>query len=72
VTKRVSQGGHDIPTNVIKRRYFRGMYNLIELYIPVCDTWLIFNNMDAKSDLIATGSNKLGEKYLIQIFGKAY
>lgn len=61
VAKRVSQGGHHIPSNVIERRYFRGIYNLINLYIPVCNTWSVFDNMVSEPVIIAEGSDKLGE-----------
>ena len=62
VAKRVSQGGHHIPSDIIERRYFRGIENLIKLYIPVCDSWLIFNNLNPNSEFIAKGTNKLEEK----------
>ncbi|TAH04283.1 MAG: zeta toxin [Sphingobacteriales bacterium] len=61
VAKRVSLGGHHIPSNVIERRYFRGIYNLINLYIPVCNTWSVFDNMVSEPVIIAEGSDKLGE-----------
>jgi predicted ABC-type ATPase len=61
VAKRVSNGGHDIPEDVIKRRYYRGIKNLLELYIPVCNNWLVIDNMDLASEIIAQGSAKLGE-----------
>jgi len=59
VAIRVSKGGHNIPDDVIKRRYFRGIYNLINLYIPVCDLWLLFNNALGTPEYIGEGdSNK--------------
>src|ERR1700748_851201 len=39
VAKRVSRGGHNIPTEVIERRYYAGLNNLIHLYMPICDNW---------------------------------
>ena len=62
VAKRVSQGGHHIPSDIVERRYFRGIENLIKLYIPVCDSWLILNNLNPNSEFIAKGTNKLEEK----------
>lgn len=61
VAKRVSRGGHNIPDDVIIRRYYRGINNLVNLYIPVCDKWLVMNNKDVPSESIAHGSNQLGE-----------
>ncbi|SFD19327.1 Predicted ABC-type ATPase [Chitinophaga sp. CF118] len=46
VAERVEQGGHNIPSDVIIRRYYRGIHNLINLYIPVCDNWYVVDNRD--------------------------
>lgn len=46
VARRVSKGGHNIPADVIERRYYRGIRNLVYLYIPLCNKWLIANNTD--------------------------
>ncbi len=59
VAKRVSNGGHDIPKDVIQRRYFRGIRNLLKLYIPICNNWFVIDNMDLASEIIAQGSSKL-------------
>ena len=61
VANRVSKGGHNIPVDVIERRYYRGVKNLIELYIPVCDEWVVANNMGIRSEIIIKGSRLLGE-----------
>lgn len=55
VAKRVSQGGHNIPIDIIHRRYYRGINNLLKLYIPICDNWMIVNNMNVYPDIIAEG-----------------
>jgi len=52
---RVIEGGHDIPKSVIIRRYFSGLKNLFDLYIPICDYWMLFDNSKLHSDLIAEG-----------------
>lgn len=44
VKYRVAHGGHNIPEDVIERRYKRGLENLMKLYIPVVDYWIIFDN----------------------------
>ena len=41
---RVSEGGHNIPKDIIERRYLRGIKNLFELYIPICNKTMIFDN----------------------------
>ena len=55
VAKRVSEGGHNIPTDVIYRRYDAGLQNLFQLYIPVCDYWALYDNSSCPSDRIACG-----------------
>lgn len=55
VRTRVNEGGHDIPVNVIRRRYYSGLKNLFELYMQFCDFWMIFNNSRSPSELIAEG-----------------
>ena len=55
VKMRVSEGGHNIPHDTIKRRYKMGVTNLIKLYIPVCDYWMVINNSVSPFQLIAEG-----------------
>jgi len=63
VAKRVSEGGHDIPVEVIERRYYRGIKNLIELYLPICDKWLVLNNAGLLSEVVAK-NHELGESVI--------
>ena len=56
VADRVAEGGHNIPENVIERRYHRGISNLINLYKPVCDSWIIVNNKNVVPELVAKGA----------------
>jgi len=46
VSGRVAAGGHDIPDDVIRRRYERGGRNFFELYRPLADEWFVLNNSD--------------------------
>jgi predicted ABC-type ATPase len=57
VKTRVNEGGHDIPEKVIKRRYFSGLKNLFDLYMPICDYWMITNNSNPSLELIAEGND---------------
>lgn len=61
VAQRVSNGGHHIPDDVVERRYFRGIQNLVNMYIPICDNWLLFDNRNTVSEVVATGSLHFGE-----------
>jgi len=53
VKTRVKEGGHNIPENVIERRYFKGIFNLFDIYLPIIDGALIFDNSFGKHQLIA-------------------
>ncbi len=46
VALRVNEGGHNIPQDVIERRYHRGIKNLFALYLPICDNVMAFDNSD--------------------------
>ena len=53
VAQRVSNGGHGIPEADIRRRFKRGIDNLIHLYLPICNSVLVFNNIKTPAQLIA-------------------
>ena len=59
VAKRVSEGGHNIPSDVIVRRYKRGLENLQKLYMPICDNWIIYNNCTAGGEVKRVASGNL-------------
>lgn len=44
VAHRVDHGGHNIPVDVIKRRYQAGLKNLRDIYMPIVDKWTIYDN----------------------------
>ena len=47
VARRVAEGGHNVPPEVVRRRYYRGLRYLTTLYMPICDYWVIYNNSSA-------------------------
>lgn len=55
VARRVASGGHSISEDVIRRRYERGRRNFVELYLPLCDDWMIFDNSEPEYQLVAEG-----------------
>lgn len=44
VAARVASGGHDIPNDVIRRRYWAGLKNLFEIFVPIVDLWSLYDN----------------------------
>ena len=53
VKTRVKEGGHNIETEVIRRRYSSGIKNLFSIYLSVVDEVLIYDNSGGKPELIA-------------------
>jgi len=60
VAQRVSDGGHDIPRDVIVRLYRAGLRNLLELYLPLADTAEICDNSDGSALLVASKTRRTG------------
>ncbi len=46
VAKRVREGGHNIPTQTIIRRYWLGLQNFFKIFAPIVDSWMFFDNVD--------------------------
>jgi predicted ABC-type ATPase len=44
VAERVRLGGHDVPVDVIRRRYRAGLVNFFRLYQPLANSWELFDN----------------------------
>jgi predicted ABC-type ATPase len=53
VARRVAQGGHRIPDEVVVRRYSAGLRLMRHLYLPLADFAFIYDNSDEVGDLIA-------------------
>jgi predicted ABC-type ATPase len=56
VASRVRRGGHDVPEGTVRRRYDRGLRNLFSLYLPIADSWQVFDNSRlGRPRLVASG-----------------
>lgn len=53
VARRVQQGGHGVSPDVVVRRYWAGLANLRQLYLPLADVAAIYDNSDEGRVLIA-------------------
>ncbi len=56
VATRVKEGGHNIPEEVIRRRYKGGLKNFFNLFLPIMDNWLFVNNSGDSYEIVAEGS----------------
>ena len=52
VKLRVASGGHDIPNDVIHRRYWRGLENLFKIFIPIVDNWSLYDNSNSMQPIV--------------------
>lgn len=52
VKDRVSRGGHSVPEHDIRRRFDRGVSNLLTEYHALVDTWGLFDNSGSQPRLI--------------------
>ena len=62
VAERVASGGHNIPAQVIERRYKAGIRNLFELYMNKVDIWILFDNNENVGVRIAFGGKNIPAK----------
>jgi predicted ABC-type ATPase len=70
VRLRVSKGGHNIPPEVIERRYAAGILNFFK-YILKVDNWFIFENHTSPPTLIAEGElNGISKLYNLELWEK--
>ena len=67
VRARVAEGGHNIPEDVILRRYKSGIKNFLHLYLPIIDNWMVIDNSQTPFQLVAEGN----EDKEIQIYNSS-
>lgn len=58
VAARVQQGGHGIPAETVKRRYWRGLRNFFDLYQPLADSWTLCDN--SSDELVIVACRRFG------------
>jgi predicted ABC-type ATPase len=68
VRDRVRVGGHHIPEVVVRRRFKRGVNNLFRLYVPLLDSWLIFDNSGTGPKMVAFGFSDMHVVFEPEVF----
>lgn len=66
VAERVAKGGHNIPMDVIRRRYLAGISNLFRLFMREVDYWEIYDNSEYPAVQIATGGKNEKTEIIIE------
>lgn len=64
VAARVSQGGHAVPEETIRRRYARGVANFLQLYRPLADSWVLCDNSGSGPVVVARGIREAATQIL--------
>jgi predicted ABC-type ATPase len=60
VKDRVLKGGHNIPQEIIERRYKRGLSNFVNIFASASDVWILYDNSSDIPRIIAQGSREAG------------
>ena len=58
ISDRVKSGGHNVPEDVVRRRFSRGIKNFISIYAKLSDSWTLFDNSYSQPILIAKEDNR--------------
>jgi predicted ABC-type ATPase len=66
VRERVRRGGHDIPEEVIRRRYVKGARNFFTVYSGLADTWGIYDNSSQGDPVEIAIKNKNATPEILQ------
>lgn len=67
VAERVSKGGHNIPIEIIQRRYVNGIINLFNIFMKEVDIWAIYDNSKNPRAFIAKGGKNIDFKIFSEI-----
>lgn len=71
VAQRVRNGGHNIPKEVVVRRYQAGIDNFFNIYMPCVDYWLLADNSETPRVIVAEGGRGMEINiYHIELFNK--
>lgn len=63
IRNRVTEGGHNIPAQDVRRRFARSIANFFNLYLSLLDSWMLFNNSSGIPGLVAKYAD--GQKIIV-------
>ena len=58
VATRVAQGGHNVSSTVVRRRFDAGLRNFQNIYVHLVDQWEWYDNSGTTPQLISAGGNR--------------
>lgn len=53
IRNRVRKGGHDVPAQVVRRRFERSLHNFFAHYRAIVNSWILFDNSGTLPNVIA-------------------
>jgi len=57
VSSRVAQGGHNVPEDVVRRRFDTGLRNFQDIYRKLVNSWILYDNSGPEPRFIEAGDN---------------
>jgi len=73
VKLRVEEGGHNVMEAIIERRYKKGLLHFFEVFLPICDNVMLFDNSDNAPKLVmAKIKNEEEEIYNNEIYQQIF
>ncbi len=70
VAERVAEGGHDVPEDIVRRRYVFGLQNFFRLYSPRVDSWWLYDSSCIPPIVIAENQNGRLTTLDAELFGR--
>ena len=55
---------------MIERRYYAGLANLREIFLPIVDTWVIVDNSRGENEIVATNNTVYNPEKLSKILSE--
>jgi predicted ABC-type ATPase len=55
LAERVAAGGHNVPEDVVRRRWKAGLQALFAVYVPLVDRWSLMDNSEGAAVVVARG-----------------
>jgi len=70
IKDRVASGGHDVPVADVRRRFRRSIKNFLNVYEPLMDSWMLFDNSEETPLLVAEKMNDNLSVNDAELYGK--
>lgn len=57
VASRVAQAGHNVPEDIVRRRFDTGLRNFQKIYRELVNSWILYDNSGPEPRIIEAGDN---------------